>query len=63
MPELPNKELLRPDEVAAFFGVTKSTIYRWCDIDILHAVKIRGTVRITRGSIEAHVKEIKYKLS
>ena len=51
-PDLPNKTLFRPDEVAKFFAVSPSTIYRWVDEGILNACKpAAGTVRIFRVSI------------
>lgn len=43
---LPDKVLLRPDEVAKHWQVSVSTIYRWIDTGIMEAVKKGGTVRI-----------------
>ncbi len=52
MTDLPNKELLRVEEVADYFSVTKKTIYLWIDHDHLKAEKIAGSVvRITRESV------------
>jgi excisionase family DNA binding protein len=51
MNKLPDKELLRVDEVAAYFSVTESTIRRWIDHDILMAKKMVGVVRIPRDSV------------
>jgi len=28
-PDIPNKSVLRPDEVAKVFGVTRRTVYNW----------------------------------
>lgn len=50
-PDLPEKTLLRPDEVAEFFSVSPQTIYSWCDVGTLDAVKINGTMRIYRQSV------------
>jgi len=51
-PDLPNKTLLRPDEVARFLRVGRSTVYRWCDEGILMACSpTTGTVRIFRLSV------------
>lgn len=50
--DLPNKSLLRPDEVAAFWSVSVKTIYRWIDMGILEAVKKGGTVRVPRENAE-----------
>jgi excisionase family DNA binding protein len=49
--ELPNKALLRPDEVAPFLRVSLSTVYRMKDEGALEAKKIRGAIRITRESV------------
>lgn len=52
MPSLPEKDLLRVDEVADYFSVTKKTIYLWIENDHLQAEKIAGSVvRITRESV------------
>lgn len=51
-PRLPNKPFLRVEEVAAYFDVTKKTIYLWIDHDKLKAEKIAGSIiRITRESV------------
>ena len=50
--KLPNKELLRPGEVADYFSVTKKTIYRWVDEGKIDATKVAGrTLRIPRDSL------------
>jgi len=51
---LPNKELLRPDEVATYFSVSVKTIYRWIDEGKLEAVKVAE--RITRIERKAALK-------
>ena len=51
MPELPNKELLRPDEVADYWSVAVSTVYSWIDQGIVDAIKKGGTVRIPREEV------------
>jgi len=51
MIDLPQKPLLRVDEVSQYFDVARSTIYLWIDHGILEAEKIRGVIRITRESI------------
>ena len=48
MPDLPDKKLLRPDEVAHFWSVSVKTVYRWIDLGILPAVKKGGTVRVLK---------------
>jgi len=51
---LPKKDLFRVDEVAAYFNVSRSTIYLWVDHGILKAEKYNGqngTIRISRKAI------------
>jgi len=52
MSELPNKALLRVEEAATYFDVSRSTIYLWIDHGILVAEKYRGVIRIPKESIE-----------
>lgn len=52
MTTLPNKELLRPDEVAKIWSVSVKTIYRWIDLGIIPGVKKGGTVRVPREDAE-----------
>ena len=52
MKTLPEKELLRPDEVAEFWSVSVKTIYRWIDLGIIPGVKKGGTVRVPREEAE-----------
>lgn len=51
MSELPNKALLRPDEVAVYFSVKIRTIYGWINDGKIEAVKVGGTIRITRQAV------------
>lgn len=51
MNNLPNKALLRPDEVADYFSVTERTIRSWIKTGKIEAIKIVGTVRIPREAI------------
>ncbi len=51
MTDLPQKPLLRVDEVAAYFDVTNRTIYLWIDHGLLEAEKYKGCIRIPRESI------------
>lgn len=57
MNELPDKALLRVDEVADFFGVTKKTIYNWINSGVLSASKIRGVIRIPRAEVQTLIDE------
>ena len=52
MKALPEKELLRVDEVADYFSVTNKTIYLWIENGHLEAPKIAGSIiRVTRESV------------
>lgn len=56
--DLPDRLYFRPDEVARYFSVSKSTVYRWIDEGRLKSVKIAGSViRIKRTDILKAVKE------
>jgi excisionase family DNA binding protein len=50
--DLPDKDLLRPDEVAKFWRVSVKTVYRWIDIGIMPGVKRGGTVRVPKEEAE-----------
>lgn len=52
MNSLPEKELLRVDEVADYFRVTPRTIYLWIEIGHLEAEKTpTKQIRIPRESV------------
>lgn len=51
MSTLPDKELLRPDEVATFFEVSKSLVYQWVSLGELAAEKYGGVIRIPRDGV------------
>ena len=53
MTDLPDKALLRPDEVADYFRVKIRVIYKWVDEGrIKGAVRVAGrTIRIPRESV------------
>jgi excisionase family DNA binding protein len=53
MTTLPMKDLLRVEDVAAYFDVSRSTIYLWIDHGILIAEKYRGIIRVPRESVES----------
>ena len=52
MTDLPDKKLLRPDEVAAFWRVSVKTVYRWVEMGVMDGVKKGGTLRIEREEAE-----------
>ncbi len=49
--DLPEKTLLRPDEVAAFLRVSVKTVYRWVAKGLLDAVRLKKSLRIYRRSV------------
>lgn len=51
MTDLPQKALLRVDEVATYFDVSEKTIYLWIDHGLLEAEKYKRVIRIPRESI------------
>lgn len=51
MTKLPEKELLRVDEVAQYFSISRSTVYLWIDHGILIAEKYRGVIRVPREAV------------
>lgn len=50
---LPDTPFLRVDEVAAYFRVSRSTVYGWIQAGQLPAVRIGGTVRLPRAAVVA----------
>ena len=48
---LPDKPLLRVEEVAKFFQVTRMTIYRWYENKDLTGTNAKGVLRIYRSSV------------
>lgn len=51
MKSLPEKALLRVDEVASYFSVSRSTVYLWIDLGMLPAEKYRKTIRVPREAV------------
>jgi len=49
---LPNKALLRPDEVATYLSLRPKTVYGWIATGKLPAEKIFGTIRVKRSELE-----------
>lgn len=61
MIKFPDKELLRPDELAKIFNVSKQVIYLWIETGELEAVRIgkkalrvkkRDAMKMVRPAIE-----------
>ena len=55
--DLPNKTLLRPDEVALFLSVSLKTVYRWYRAGVIDGTKVKRSLRIFRNSIIKLVDE------
>jgi len=52
MSELPNKALLRPDEVAKYLSVKRSIVYLWIKTGQMEGVKLPGkTIRVRREEV------------
>jgi excisionase family DNA binding protein len=49
---LPKKDLLRPDEVAAYFSLSVRTVYAWIDQGKLEAFRVGGSLRIAAEAVE-----------
>jgi excisionase family DNA binding protein len=49
--DLPDKRLLRADEVAECLCISKRTVYTWCENGKLAFIRINGVIRIPRGSV------------
>lgn len=54
MKELPDKDLLRPDEVAKYLSLSVRTIYGWIDMGKIDVVKVGpfGTLRIKKETLQ-----------
>jgi excisionase family DNA binding protein len=49
--DLPNKSLLRPDEVGAFLSVSEKTVRRWVAEGVIRGVRLGKSIRIFRDSL------------
>ena len=49
--DLPDKTLLRPNDVASFLSVSLKTVYRWHRLGTIKGIKVKGSLRIYRDSI------------
>lgn len=53
----PEKSYYRVDEVATYFGISRTTVYRLIKRDALGAVKIHSCLRINRKELARFVRE------
>ena len=51
------KALLDAEEVAAYFGVKKATVYRWCREGRIPCLKVGKHWRVRREALEDFLKE------
>jgi excisionase family DNA binding protein len=51
-----NGEMLTPNEVAEYLKVPVQTVWRWCRLGTLPAVKIGKYWRIPKEELEASIK-------
>jgi excisionase family DNA binding protein len=56
-PGRPGEALLGADEVAAYFGGTKTTVYRWCKEGRVPCMKIGRYWRVRREALEYFPKK------
>ncbi len=61
MKTLPDKELLRPNEIAEYFSVSIKTVYGWIDQGKLDAVKLfpSGPLRIKKSALQNMISTAK----
>ena len=52
---LPDKPLLRIDQVAAYFDVSEKTVRTWIKRNIIRSIRMGGTLRVYRESIQETV--------
>jgi excisionase family DNA binding protein len=53
----PEKAYYRVDEVAAYFGISRTTVYRLIKRELLKAVKIRSCLRINRKELDRFARK------
>lgn len=51
-------EYYTPTEVSKLLKVSRPTVYKWIEAGIVQGVRIGGTVRVTRASVEAAIQRI-----
>lgn len=49
--DLPNRVYLRPRELATFLGISPKTVYSWCRLKRIVAIKPKSLVYILRESV------------
>ena len=54
--DLPDKDLLRPDEVAEYFRISVKTVRRWIKKGTLASIKVNNIVRVPRSAAIALLK-------
>ncbi|KAA1181068.1 helix-turn-helix domain-containing protein [Paenibacillus sp. B2(2019)] len=49
--------MCKPEEVAEYLGVTRNTIYRWCNEGDIPSIKVRKVRRIQKSTLLAWIEE------
>ncbi len=53
----PEKSYYRVDEVALYFGISRTTVYRLIKRELLRAVKIRSCLRVNRKELDRFARK------
>jgi len=53
----PEKSYYRVDEVAQYFGISRTTVYRLIKRELLRAVKIRSCLRVNRKELDRFARK------
>lgn len=51
--EQTNVDLMSPEGVADYFGVTRRTVYTWIKDNKLPAIRIGKTIRVLRSDVQS----------
>lgn len=55
--DFPQKSYYRVDEVANYFGISRTTVYRLIKRETLRAVKIHSSLRVGRKELERFARK------
>jgi excisionase family DNA binding protein len=53
----PEKSYYRVDEVALYFGISRTTVYRLIKRELLRAVKIRSCIRVNKKELDRFARK------
>lgn len=57
MPEIPDKQWFRPDEVAELINIPLRNVYFWIQRDRIEHVRFGGRIRISHQEVERIVRQ------